>query len=427
MGQRRRVVVTGLGLMTACGKGWQPFWEAACQSRSAIHPMQGLSLNGFPSRFAAQVLNADPKEMVRNRKSLKVMSRDIQLAVAASELAVQDSGLDPKQTDVFRFGVALGVSAPINTELDEMGVGIRNGLDAEGRFGISKFGREGIRSLFPLWFLKYVPNMPACHVSIAHGIKGPSNTITTSAAAAAQAVGEAFRIIERGDADCMLAGGTESEVNPMGLSRLHLLGLLSVRNGNALTAYRPFDKSRDGIVIGEGAGLLVLEAYEHAKARGARIYAEITGYGSSSDFDTDPRDTRDGEGKAQAMASALKDAGLSASDVDFIVANGSGLPRQDLEEAAAIHSVFNGRGGKVPVTGFKPVTGHLVYGAGAVEAAGGLLSLKEGLLPPLMNLENPEGGLDFVRAAPRQGTWNRFLLNSFGFAGQNASLVFQKC
>jgi len=297
---KRRVVVTGIGLITACGKGWQPYWDAVVHGRSHIRYLSSLALNGFPSRLAGEVVEFDPSEYVKKRKLLKVMSREIQLAVAASQYAIEDSGLDVSQTDRFRFGVSLGTGI-INTDLDEIGVGIRSALDESGSFQMTKFGQEGIRALFPLWFLKYLPNMPACHISIAQGLQGPNNTITTSAAAATQAVGEGFRVIKRGDADLMLAGGTDSKINAMGISRFHLLGLLSSRNGaSPEKIYCPFDSRSDGLLLGEGAGLLMLEERNHALKRGARIYGEIIGYGSASDFNYDPRSSEDFMGKCSS-------------------------------------------------------------------------------------------------------------------------------
>jgi 3-oxoacyl-[acyl-carrier-protein] synthase II len=270
--------------------------------------------------------------------------------------------------------------------------------------------------------------MPACHISILHGLRGPSNTITTSACAGTQAVGEAARVIERGDADVMLAGGTDSKLNAMGLSRFNLLNLLSCQNHVPETAYCPFDQRHDGLVLGEGAGLLVLEEYSRAKARGAKIYGEIAGYGSSSDFNYDPRCGEDCQGKRAAITAALNDASLEPQEISFILANGSGVPQEDRQEACAIRGVFEQHFDTVRVTGVKPITGHLVYGSGGVELAASLLALHQGVIPPLANLENPDPDceLPFILGKPRHDHPSSALINSFGFGGQNACLAVKK-
>lgn len=423
----RRIVISGIGIVSPCGIGWQNYWQAVLEGRSAIRSIANWNLNGFPSKYAGQLENFNPAQFIKNRKGLKVMSREMQLALAASNLALEDSAINLPDVNLFRFGVSLGAGI-INNDLDEVGTGIRNSIDENGVFQITKFGQEGIRSMFPLWFLKYLPNMPACHISISHGLKGPSNTITTSAAAGAQAIGEAFQVIKRGDADLMLAGGADSKVNPMGISRFHLLGLLSSRNGiDAEKIYCPFDRNSDGLILGEGAGLLLLEEREHALKRGAKIYGEILGYGASSDMNYDLMQTEDVASKTMAISRALSDAAIDANDIDFLVANGSGVPREDYQEAQAFHKVFP-RISKTPVTAVKPITGHAVYGAGGIELASGLLALKEQVLPPVMNLEEPDPiyNLSFVQGKPKPCETSHFLINAFGFGGQNATLVVRK-
>lgn len=425
---KRRVVVTGIGVVTPCGLGWQAYWDALLEGRSFIRPIQNISLNGFPSKFAGEILDFKPDAFVKKRKFLKVMSREIQLAIGASQLALEDSGLAALiEEDRFRFGISLGTGI-INNDLDEVGVAIRQATDSEGRFQMKKFGAEGLPAMFPLWFLKYLPNMPACHISIAHGLRGPSNTVTTSSAAGAQAIGEAASVIERGDADLMLAGSTDSKLNAMGISRFDLLGLLSRRNHIAEKAYCPFDSQHDGIVLGEGAGLLVLEEWEHARKRGARVYAEIAGYGSAADFNYDPRSTEDFKGKRAAMTRAMEQAEITPSEIDFVVAYGSGVPQEDIQEARAMEKAFGGFLGRVRVTAVKPVTGHLIYGSGGVEAAASILALRHQTVPPVVNLETPDSGCDlpFVKDKAEPVAARHALLNSFGFAGQNACLVLRR-
>lgn len=270
--------------------------------------------------------------------------------------------------------------------------------------------------------------MPACHISMTHGIKGPSNTVTTSSAAAAQAIGEACRVIKRGDADVMIAGGTDSKINAMGLARFHLLGLLSHQNGVGQDGYCPFDERHDGIYIGEGSGLLILEERTHAEKRGAHIYGEILGYGSSSDFNYDPRMAEDFQGKRLAITRALADAGLDSSEIDFLLANGSGIPQEDKQEAMAIRSVFEKSLDRLKVTGVKPITGHGVYASGGIEMAAGILALQKGSIPPLTNLKKPAAYCDlpFVTEKAQSLDAKTFLFNSFGFCGQNACLAVSK-
>lgn len=424
---KRKIVITGIGLITPCGEGWAPYWDAALRGRSSIRKFSGFGDEIFPVPFAGEIPGFNPEEYIKPRKSLKVMSREIQMAVVASHLALRDAGLSVGDFDKTRFGVSLGTGI-INTDLDEIAAGIRGGFDEQGRFDMKKFGRDGIRSFYPLWFLKYLPNMPACHISIAHNLLGPSNTVTTSSAAGLQAVGEGFHVIERGDAEIMLAGSTDSKLNAMGISRFHLLGLLSHHREDPGRAYCPFDKRRDGIVVGEGAGLILMEEYEHARSRGARIYGEIAGYGSSSDFNFNPSAKEDYAGKRVAMSRALEDARMDSSEVDLIVANGSGIPEEDVQEALALQSVFGSSLDRKLVTGVKPITGHLIYGAGGVEAAAGVLTLHESVVPPLANLENPdpECDLPFVTEKPRPFESRAILVNAFGFGGQNAALVLKK-
>ena len=343
------------------------------------------------------------------------MSRDIQLAVAASTLAMQDSGIVRGELDPIRAGVTLG-SGLINNELEELGQGIHESLDSEGRFQLNRFGREGIRALYPLWLLKYLPNMPACHISILHGFKGPNNTLTTSSTGGIQAVGEAYRVIERDDADVMLVGATDSKINPVGIARFHLLGILSQRNHIPAEVYRPFDRRRDGMVLGEGAGIFILEELDHAKKRGARVYGEILGYNARL------------HSPEKSMQAALRESGRSLKEIGFIFANGSGIPEDDVAEARSIARVFENGASRTPVTASKSVTGHLIDGAGTTELSLALLALEREILPSIVNLEepDPECDLNFVMGKSQTVSARNFLLNASGFGGQSAALVVGK-
>lgn len=412
MSRKRRIAITGVGMISACGIGYEALWQSALEGRSAIRELADFSLNGSPIRVGGEIVGFKPADFVKSRKSLKVMSRDIQLAVAASTLAVQDSGIQLDCIDRTRVGVTLA-SGLINNELEELGVGIKQSLDSEGRFQLKRFGREGIRALYPLWLLKYLPNMPACHISILHGLKGPSNTLTTSSTGGIQAIGEAYRVIEREDADLMLAGATDSKINPLGLSRFHLLGILSERNHVPAEIYRPFDLRRDGMVVGEGAGIFVLEELGHALSRGAKIYGEVLGY--SATFNSQER----------AMINALEEAERDPDEVGFVYANGSGIPKEDILEARAIVKVFHDGTRRIPVTASKSITGHLIDASGTTELSLALLASTRRTLPPIVNLEepDPECDLNFVMRAPRPLEERSCLVNASGFGGQSAALI----
>ncbi len=405
------MVITGIGILTACGVGYESLWKTALAGRSAIRELSNFRSNGSPVRVGGEIIDFRAGDFVKKKKSLKVMSRDIQLAVAASFLAVQDSGISLSQMDPTRSGITLG-SGLINNDLEELGLGIRQSLDREGRFELGRFGREGIRALYPLWLLKYLPNMPACHISITHGLKGPNNTLLTSSTGCLQAVGEASRVIERDDADLMLAGATDSKINPLGLSRLHLLGILSQRNHFPAEVYRPFDRRRDGLVVGEGAGIFVLEERTHALKRGAPVYGEILSYSAKPG------------GQERSMQRALEEARCDLGEISFVHANGSGIPGEDIQEARSIARVFNGSK-RIPVIASKSIVGHLVDAAGTAELALSLLALERKLLPPIVNLQDPDPAcdLDFVTQEPRTTQGRTFLLHASGLGGQSAALV----
>ena len=410
---KRRVVITGLGAVTAAGEGAAPLWEAVTNGCSGIDYVSFYE--GSPWKpVGAAVRDFNPEKYIAQRKALKVMARDIQLAVAAAALSLDDAGMRSSVFDRGRFGVIVG-SGVLNHELDELAYSVQNSLDSEGRLDLNKFGEDGLPALFPLWLLKYLPNMSACHVSILFDLQGPNNTITTGASAGLQAVGEAYRIVERGAADVMLAGGAESKLNPVGLSQYKVLGVLSETGGDPKKIYRPFDAASKGLVVGEGAGFLVLEELEHAKKRGARIYAEVAGFGSSSLT-----------GRKEALGAALEEARLSAREVGYIQASGLGLEEDDLKEAEAIEEVFcNGAGENVLVSASKPVVGFTGFSAGPVDAVVSTLALWNQVIPPVVNFNKPRREFKFriVADKPVRTKFQNAVTNTFGFGGQCASLV----
>jgi len=424
---KRRIVITGMGVVSPVGIGLEDYWAGLSSGHSGIRKIQQFDATGFKTEIAGEVPDFDPKPFLKQRKALKVMARDIQLAVAAAALATRDAGLPESVPEPLRFGVSIGAGF-MSSELDELGVAVVSASDENGKFDMKRFGTEGMARLFPLWLLKYLPNMLACHISIVHNAQGPSNTITTASAAASQAIGEGCYVIERGAADMMIAGGAGSKINPISLVRYTLLDILSTRNDEPQKAVRPFDADRDGIVLGEGAGLVLLEEMEHAKARGAKIYAEVAGYASSCDAATMRELPVENTARADAMAAAVRRAGLEPEDIDLICSHGTGSVKNDRAEVAAIKAAFGDHAAKVPVTSFKPMLGYLGAGTGGVETIGCVLAMKNSLIPPLLNCDKPDEGfdLDFVRDGPRKAEVKTVLLNTSSLAGQNASLVLKR-
>lgn len=414
MSVKRRIVVTGLGLVSPCGIGWQAGWEKFCAGVSCLKPLEQDFPGDDPHRLAGAIENFSPGDLIRQKKSLKVMSRDIQLAVAASTLALRDAGIETDRLDLDACGLSMGANAPIHTDLEGLSAGILKGFEGS-LFSMRRFGTEGIAALFPLWFLKDIPNMPACHVSIAHGFRGPSNTLVSSAAAGLQAVGEAARVIERGDASVMLAGGTDSALNPLGLSRLEMLGLL----GRTQEVRAPFSGVGPGLCPAEGSALLVLEELEHARARGARIYAEVAGYGSASE----DAPSCASAARARSMRRALADASCASDELSAVFACGSSIPEQDAAEAEALQSVVAGH---VAVTASKSLTGHLLAAAGAADALWACAALFTRFVPSAPGLRNPHPILNLCRSFQLPERGSSILVNASSLSAQHATAVFRQ-
>ncbi len=411
---KRQVVITGLGAITALGEGAETFWQAALEGRSGIDFLDHPGLSGSWKVPAAVIRDFSPEKYVTQQKALKVMARDIQLAVAGASLALDDSGIREFSYDRERFGLIAG-SGVLNHELDELAASIQSSLDENGKLDMKKFGDSGLSALFPLWLLKYLPNMSACHISIFFDLQGLNNTITTGASAGLQAVGEAFRIIQRNDADLMLAGGAESKVNPVGISHYKILGALSESaSKDAKQDYRPLDERTRGFVIGEGAGFLLIEELEHAKKRGAKIYGEIVGYGSSS-----------ANGRRIAMEAALSDAGVRASELRYLQAAGLGLSEEDGREQQAIYEVFNGAGKNLSVSASKALTGFTGFSSGALDLILTAVALKRQTIPPTLNFSNSkkDWGFQVVKDKAIRKLIPYAMTNASGFNGQAASVV----
>jgi 3-oxoacyl-[acyl-carrier-protein] synthase II len=423
----RRVVVTGLGVIAPNGIGTEAFWQSCLAGRSGIAPITAFDTDGFSVRCAGEITGFKARDYVENRKSLKIMGRNIRFGVAAARIAVEHSGLAEAAPDPERFGIVMG-SGIVPTDVEEVGAAVMSSLDENHEFELARFGESGQKMLHPLWLLKHLPNMVAAHASIQHGARGPNNTIVTACSASTQAIGEAARILERGDADVMIAGGADSRIDPLSLVAYTLLGAGTTADRAPEALSRPFDRDRDGFVLGEGGACLILETEEHAKARGATIFAEVAGYASTFDGEGITRPSTDGVQAARAMDLALADAGMAPTDIDYISAHGTATLLNDRMETVAVKRTFGDDAYKIPLSSIKSMIGHLIGAAGALEAVAGILAIRDGAIPPTINLETPDPDcdLDYVPNEARERKVRAVLSSSFGFGGQNAALVLKE-
>lgn len=427
----RRVVVTGIGVVCPIGIGTKAFWESLLAGACGVRRIGAFDPSGFASRIAGEVPAYKIGDFVPKsyRKATKVMARDIELAVIAADDAFRDSGLLSKAytesptIDGKRFGCNIGAGL-ISAELNELTAAMATAR-AGDTLDLKQWGQHGINQLTPLWLLKYLPNMLACHVTIIHGLMGPSNTITCADASSHLAIGEAFRTIQRGNADLAICGGAESKVNPMGLMRQNLLKRVTDQhNDSPAEAVRPFDAEAAGTAIGEGGGLFILEEYERAKARGARMYAELVGFGASQDSYEVTRPDPSGLSYAKAIEKALADSGAAASQVDLIVPHGLGITDFDAAELAALSRVFGERLNNIPLAPIKAQIGNLAAGSG-VDAAVAALALHHGRIPPAINSVKPTRKLNIATAA-RDAGLTTTISTVYSLGGQNAALVFRR-
>ena len=431
----RRVVVTGVGIVSPLGIGARAHWEGLISGRSAVKRIASFDPSGFPSQVAGEVPTYKIGDYVPKsyRKATKVMARDIELAVIAADDAFKDSGLksqaytETPDIDGTRFGCNIGAGL-ISCELNELTAALTTARDDQhaNKIDLKKWGRDGMNQLTPLWLLKYLPNMLACHVTIVHGLRGPSNTITCADASSHLAIGEAFRTIQRGNADLAICGGAESKVNPMGLIRHCLLKRLTEQNEQPGEAVRPFDEAARGTAVGEGGGLLILEEYERAKGRGAKIYAELVGFAASQDAHkiTEPSPT--GHSYAKAVQKALADANLPPAAVGLIVPNGLGLLKHDRAELTGLLTAFGGGLARVPVSPIKGQTGNLAAGGG-VDAASAVLALHYGVVPPAVNTKKVIDAQELnVSPNVRELRVDVAVSSVYSLGGQNAALVFKR-
>ncbi|WP_088258500.1 beta-ketoacyl-[acyl-carrier-protein] synthase family protein [Fimbriiglobus ruber] len=423
----RRVVVTGIGVVASNGIGRSEFWSACVNGVSGIRPIRSFDASKHPVRMAGEVHEFDPSPYVpeAGKKSLKVMGRAARFGVGAAGLAVIDSGLDMTAENHERVGVVMGTGM-VPVDLAELGPILSRSLSENGEFDPTKLPAARDSSpLFPLWLLKHLPNMVAAHVSMAFNAQGPNNTIVTACVAGTQAIGEAFRLVAHDEADVMLAGGADSRIDPLLLLGYSSLGTLTTADRPADELSRPFDRLRDGFVISEGAAVLMLEEYERAKARGAEIYAEVLGFGSSFDAYSVTKPDPQGRGGARAISSALHEARIDHRDVGYINAHGTSTRLNDMMETAAVKRVFGNRASELKLSSIKSMIGHSIGAAGAIEAAALSMSLKTQVLPPTINLTHPDPAcdLDYVPNTARETPVKYGLSTSFGFGGQNGALV----
>ena len=412
MSQTRRVVLTGVGLVSPLAIGTEPTWQALLAGCSGAGPITQFDASQHSTRFACEVKGFDPLDWVE-KKDVKKMDRFVQIAVAASDLAVKDAAL------------AIG---PDNS--DRIGVYIGSGIG-----GFATIEREheallkgGPRKISPFFIPSAIVNIAAGWVSIRSGARGPNSATCTACTSSAHAVGDSYRILQRGEADVMLAGGSEAAITPLGVGGFCAMRALSTRNDEPERASRPFDKDRDGFVMGEGAGVLVLEELEHARRRGAKLYCEIVGYGMSGDAYHITAPCEDGDGAVRVMRNTLRDAGIAPSDVDYINVHGTSTPRGDVVETLAIKAVFAEHARKLAISSTKSMTGHLLGAAGGVEAGIAALALRDQVVPPTINHENPdpECDLDCVPNRARKMGLRYVLSSSFGFGGTNGALLFRR-
>ena len=408
----RRVVVTGIGLVCCCGIGTEEVWRNLLAGNSGLGRVTAFDVTGFDCQIAGEIKNFDPLNWVE-KKELKKMARFIQVAMAASDFAMRMAGLEIKPEFADATGVYIG-----------SGIGGFDVIEREH----SKYLQGGPGKISPFFIPSAIVNLAAGNVSIRYGAKGPNSATATACSASAHAVGDAFKIIQRCDAEVMIAGGSEAAVTPMGIGGFGALRALSTRNHDPEHASRPFDAERDGFVVGEGAGILILESLDFAEQRGANILAEVVGYGMSGDAYHITQPAEGGDGGYRCTLAAIKDAKISPDDIGYVNAHGTSTPMGDGIETVALKHIFGERAKRVPISSTKSMTGHLLGGAGGLEAGISILALRDQILPPTINQEHPDPAcdLDYVPNHSRRVEVTYAVSNSFGFGGTNASLIFRR-
>lgn len=422
----REVVITGLGAVSAIGQNLEEIGSSIEKAHSGIGAITGISKDENDRIKGAEIKGFNARKVIapNRRKLLKVMSRDIQLSVVAADYAMNDAGLANNEYEPDRIGVSIG-SSLINNDLDEIGAAFKNSNE-NGKINMDQAGANMTMALTPLWMLKYLPNMPACHISINYDLRGPSNSITTEGASTLQAIGEGFRIIQRNHADLMIVGGCDSKINGIALSKFDLLGLLPSKGQQADYPYHPFSKDTDYIIPGEASAIFVLEEKQRALKRKAKIYAEIKGFGTAPLTDYLFRESKDVFGRSLAMKRAINEAKISSDEIDMIVANGIGIKEADDCESESIKQILKGNN-NVPVACVKPCTGYTGAANGSIETVAAIYAIKEKTAPHLSYAAEQNSDLNFLKekAELRKSGPLNVLVNSFGMTGQAAALVLE--
>lgn len=409
--EKKRIVITGMGIVSPCGNSVPEFWKNICEGKSGVGPITTFDASAYPSRIAGQVKNFDVSSI--GKKELKRMDKFVQYSIVATKEAFEDAGINLEQEDRDQIGVLVG-----------SGIGGIETIEREHTTLITK----GPDRLSPFLIPMLIVNMAPGQISIQFGLRGPNVSIATACATGTHAIGEAYRILMHDDAEVMVAGGTESAITPLGIGGFCAMRALSTRNDEPQRASRPFDKDRDGFVMGEGAGIVVMESLERAKKRGAKIYAEVAGYGLSGDAYHMTSPTPGGEGAARCMAMAMKNAKLAKESISYINAHGTSTQLNDKFETSAIKMVFGELAYKVPISSTKSMTGHLLGAAGGIELIACAMAVKNDIIPPTINYENPdpECDLDYVPNVARELTVETAMSNSLGFGGHNTSIIVKK-
>lgn len=411
--QPRRVVVTGLGAITPIGNDVQTFWNSLIEGKNGVELISKFDTEKFDTKFGAEVKNFDPLQFI-DRKNIRKMDLFTQYALAGAQMAILDSGINLSKTNLERFGVIYG-----------SGVGGLKTIEEQSEVFLKE---RNPQHLSPFFVTMIIADIAAGYISIKFGLKGPNYSTISACATASHSIADAFIHIERGSADIMICGGTEAAITPFAIGGFNAMRALSTWNDRYKEASRPFDKDRNGFVMGEGSGTLILEEYEHATNRGAAIYAELAGIGITADAHHITAPEPEGNGAVRAMQIAIEDAGISSNDIDHINCHGTSTPYNDVTETKAIKQVFNNHANDLALCSIKSMTGHLLGAAGGVEAIATVLSIKNDIVPPTINLTSPdpECDLNYSALKPTRKTINAAISNTFGFGGHNASLLFTK-
>ncbi len=422
----RRAAITGIGLVTPLGIGVEDTWKGLVEGRSAVGQIEDYDPSSLRTQIGAEVRDLKPKDHVPNRRAIRTMTRNDMLGTVGAVLAVKDAGLEEMEDPEGRAAVFSGSNKEISDPYDviEAAIGAR---DEDGKIDMKRFGEQAQTGVRPLFFLGGLQAASLFYISDAYSLRGPNTYFAGTAETGANAIGSAFRAIRRGEADRAVAGGFDNPISWWNMSRMDTVGIMSARNDLGPGACRPYDRERDGTVMGEGAAFFLLEELEQANERGAEVYAEVVGFGAGEDTAGVVTPDPEGKGVALAIESALGEAETSAGDLDYVAAHGSGTRKGDASEAHALKTVFGGSNG-TPASSVKPATGHLCAGAGALNAAVAALAIHEGAMPPTLNLEQPDpdcDGLDLIPNEAREGDVRQALAIARGFEGQNVALVLR--